>query len=148
MTLPYRRSAQADRCRWPEPAADGRCRYCGWALTPVRRYDAVAGTVTGHYRHRRPGLPLGMGAQASVPDPDEPVYPHESAQDLALSEDARAGEIATASRLSVDRTPAAQGTYPQPADITLAFVQRAGAGDRLFVPTVDEWAAWKTQARA
>ena len=54
LLLPYRRSAGADPCRWPEPDADGRCRYCGWALTRVGGHDAQAGYVTGHYRHRRP----------------------------------------------------------------------------------------------
>jgi hypothetical protein len=136
MTLPYRKSAGADRCRWPSPDADGRCRFCGWALTKVRAYGEGTTFVTGHYRHRKP-------RELALSTWSDREYPHESGTSLALSEVVDGPSSATPASSRTTRTQQAQGTYPQQLDITSAFVQRAGAGSRLIVPTVDEWAAWK-----
>lgn len=143
MTLPYRRSAQADRCRWPEPDTDGRCRYCGWPLTLVRTYEAEAGVVIGHYRHRRPRLPAGMGAEAQVENPQESSNPHEGGTTLTLSEVVPSDTSVAPDPLSTDRTRSGQLTYPHEPDSNRAFRQRGGASGRLLIPTLDEWVAWK-----
>jgi hypothetical protein len=59
-----RLSARLIKCRWPRPDDDGRCRYCGWPLIRVERYDQTAGTVAPHWRHRRP-LVHARSAQSS-----------------------------------------------------------------------------------
>lgn len=118
MTLPYRRSARADRCRWPSPDENGYCRSCGWPLTRVRSYSVPDGPVTGHYRHR---------------------YPRETGTKLTLSEVVPAA----ARSAKPNRTRCAQGTYPHEVDSNRAFVKKGGAGGRLAIPTVDEWLAWK-----
>jgi hypothetical protein len=142
-TLPYRRSAKADKCRWQWPDDDGRCARCGWPLYWVADFHTKDGIVAGHWKHRRPPLPMWLKERLAWGT----GRAHKRAWRLANPGIRFPHHVGPRLTLSEETTPAEHesGRYVHTMAVrhNTAFRHRGGAGGRLIVPTVEEWTAWR-----
>lgn len=110
-------------CKWWHPTTDATCSRCGRPVTFVPQHMTKAGPVVEHHRHRRPIKGR------------KPHAPRKRGTDLTLSAPVCVGHAGPCS----EALCGAQGHNS-------AFRQRAGARNRIVLPSRDEWAAFKAVA--